>query len=448
MLKEHESTLNQIAIGLIGTAGFIERVSKMVRNFPSFRPIVRLIEQEEEVAEVAAELAEQVEAILVAGPTLHRKVKEKVQVHLPVHYVQVTDAGLNSALFRALHAGWLEGGVSFDSLTEVMIHRTLKDLAIEDMPYINYDGPVYASTDKLVAHHQEAYRSGRCSVVVTAVESVGAELGRHNVPCIPLYPSDQDIVVALERALLSTETRRSKEAQIVVGMINVDDFARLTLQRTSEHEVQKMKLDIHRTILDYIESLEGYMTHLGGDEYLFVTTRGIFERETGGYKTIPLAKDAGKNYGISFSIGIGFGLSANEAGTHARIALRKAKEAGGNTCFIVREDGSIIGPLETSEPIQSALSLTDPALIKRAEDAGMTSAYLSRLLTHAARTGKLDYMVHELAALLDITVRSCHRLLQHWIDHGLVDIAGSEKVPRGRPRQIFRFTFLTEKSPS
>jgi hypothetical protein len=27
-----------------------------------------------------------------------------------------------------------------------------------------------------------------------------------------------------------------------------------------------------------------------------------------------------------------------------------------------------------------------------------------------------------------------------------VDIAGMEKVPKGRPRQIYRFTFLKDKS--
>jgi hypothetical protein len=433
---------HHIPIGLIGTAAFIGRAMNVIHSFPSFRPFPKTIAGEREAADAALGLAEEVEVLLVGGPALHRRIKERVSASMPVHYVPVTDAGLNSALFRAMRAGLLQRGVSTDSLTDVMIKRTLRDLEIEHLHFVNYDGPAYASADSVAAFHADAYSEGRTSVAVTAVEAVAERLRARGIPCELLHPSDQDIVVALERALLSTETRRSKEAQIVVGMINVDHFGKLTEQRSSEHEIQKLKLDIHRLVLDYVESLDGYMTHIGGDEYLFFTTRGIFERETGGYKTIPLAKDAGKNYGITFSIGMGFGNSANEAGTHARTALRKSKEAGGNTCFIVREDGTIIGPLETAEPIRSALSLTDPALIKRAEDAGMTSAYLSRLLAQAARTGKLEYQVHELAALLDITVRSCHRLLQQWVDNGLVEIVGSEKVPKGRPRQIFRFAFL------
>lgn len=225
-------------------------------------------------------------------------------------------------------------------------------------------------------------------------------------------------------------------------MINIDDFGAMALRRSNEHEVQKLKLNIHRMVLDYVESLDGYLTHLGGDEYLFFTTRGIFEMESGGYKTIPLAKEVNKTHGISLSIGMGFGRSASAAGKNARVAMRKAKEAGGNACFIVREDGTLIGPLEMAEPIQNVISFTDAELIKRAENAGMTSAYLSKLLHNKARFGKDEYKVHELAALLDITVRSAHRLLLIWIDHELVEIAGMEKVPRGRPRQIFRFSFL------
>ena len=210
--------------------------------------------------------------------------------------------------------------------------------------------------------------------------------------------------------------------------------------------MQKLKLDIHRIVLGYVESLDGYLAAMGGDEYLFFTTRGIFERETGGYKTISLAKDANLSYGLGLSLGVGFGATANEAGTNARAALRKSKEAGGNTGFIIREDHTLIGPLEMSDPVQNILSPTDAELIKKAEDAGMTSAYLSKLLANAARYGKYEYKVHDLATLLNVTVRTAHRLLQLWIDNGLVEVCGMEKVPKGRPRQIFRFSFILGKS--
>jgi len=435
---------NQIPLGIIGSQSFVQRTLAVIQAFPSFSPVPVIIAGDEESAAAARELAGKVEVFLLPSPHLLRRVKEAVGPGIPAHHVPVTDAGLSQTMFRALRAGCLSGGISIDTLLEKMVVRTFKELGVPECNFIVYDGPAYAFNDELVAFHKEAAASRGCSVAFTAVESVSLELDGLGIPNERLVPSDQDIVVTLERALLSTESRRSKESQNVVGILNVDHFGKLAVHHGNEHEVQKLKLDIHRMVLDYVESLDGYLTHLGGDEYLFFTTRGIFERETGGYKTIPLAKEAGKSLNITFSIGIGFGTTANAAGTHARMALRKSKEAGGNTCFIVREDRSLIGPLETAAPVLHVLSPTDESLIRRAEEAGMTSAYLSRLLQNKARTGKSEYMAHELAALLDITLRSAHRLLLNWIDGGLAVISGVQKVPKGRPRQQFKFVFLSE----
>lgn len=436
----------QIKIGIIGTGTIVDQVLAVLISFPTFAPVTVVIDHEGEAPAAALRLSQEVEVLLLSGPQAHRKVKEKLPPSIPVHYLPLTGAGLYKALFRAMQAGKLQGGISIDTLTKNIVLRTLKDLGLEDTRLLVYDGPAYAGSDKMAAFHTTNIREGLCSIAFTGVGQVAEQLSQLQIPNEWLLPSDQDIIVTLERALLSTESRRSKESQIVVGMIKVDDFGKLVMQRHNEHEVQKLKLDIHRMVLGYVESLDGYSMPVGGDEFLFCTTRGIFERETGGYKTIPLAKDASKSYGITLSVGIGFGLTANEAGTNARIALRKSREAGGNTGFIVREDATVIGPLEMSDPVQTVLAPTEPALIRQAEEAGMTSAYLSRLLTNMARFGKYEYKVHDLAATLGISVRSAHRLVLLWSDNGLVEIAGVEKVPKGRPRQIFRFPFLMDKS--
>ncbi|MHA0858236.1 hypothetical protein [Paenibacillus sp. CMAA1364] len=436
----------QIKIGIIGTETLVDKIMGVIQSFPTFVPITRIVTHEEDSVLFAEQLSNDVELLLLSGPLTHRRVKEIVPLSIPVHYVPLTGAGLYKALFHSMQSGKLRGGISVDTLTKTIVMRTLQDLDLEATRVVVYDGPAYASPEQLIAFHQTQAESGNCSMALTGVEQVAQQLTNMQVSNEWLVPSEQDIIVSLERALLSSESRRGKESQIVVGMINVDDFGKLVMKRNSEHDVQKLKLDIHRMVLGYVESLDGYLTSLGGDEYLFFTTRGIFERETSGYKTIPLAKDANISLGISLSMGIGFGISANVAGMNARIALRKSKEAGGNTCFIVREDQTLIGPLEMADPVQTVLSPMDAELVKRAEDAGMTSAYLSKLLNQMARFGKNEYTVHDLASLLDVTVRSAHRLLLLWIDNGLVDIAGLEKMPKGRPRQIFRVIILDDKS--
>lgn len=436
----------QIRIGVIGTSAEVKRLMAVIREFPTFRPVIRVAERAEEAPGHAEQLAKETEVLFLFGPVTYRLVKERAAVSVPVVHVPLTGAGLYRVLFSALKAGRLGGGISVDSLTKTMVMRALKDLGLEDLRVTVYNGPAYASPDKLAAFHAQQLESGAASLAVTGVAAAAAKLAERRLPAELLAPSEQDMIVALERALLATESRRNKEAQIVVGMLAVDDFSDLVIRKGSELEVQKFKLDIHRMVLEYVEDLDGYLASMGEGEYLFFTTRGIFERETGGYKTIYLAKDAGTSYGITLSLGVGFGASANLAGMNARAALRKAKDAGGNACFIIREDQTLIGPLEMADPVTTVLSPTDPELIRKAENAGMTGSYLVRLLNQASKFGKTDYRAHELAEVLDITVRSAHRLLQAWTDNGLAKVIGMEKLSRGRPRQIYRFTFLADRN--
>ncbi|MBD2843821.1 hypothetical protein IDH44_01340 [Paenibacillus sp. IB182496] len=438
---------NQIAIGLIGPEAMLGKVLRVISDFPSFRPVTAAADTAEQAAEAAQRLLPDVEVLMLTGPgLLHPAIKEMQPERKPIHVIPLTDTGFLRAFYQlqvlAGVAPSEEAAYSIDSLASSALDKLTAELDERQASFIRYDQALHPGAAALVEFHERHYRSGRSRGALTAEHQVMEILGARGVPCGWITPSSQNIVVALERALLSTETRRGIEAQIVVGMLNVDDFGKQLERHSSEHEIQRFKLDVHRTLIDYVESLDGYLIHLGSDDYLFFTTRGIFERETGGYKSVPLAREISRTLDLSLSMGIGFGRSANEAGTHARLALRHAKEAGGNACFIVREDKTRIGPLEMTDPIQVSLSLTDSELLRSTEDAGMTSAYLSRLLHHVGRTGRLEYEVHELSEVLDVTVRSTHRLVQQWTDHGLVRVAGYVKVPKGRPKQVFRLSFL------
>ena len=94
-----------------------------------------------------------------------------------------------------------------------MVVRTIRDLGIPAVQAAIYDGPAYAPKENLIAFHRLQYESGACSVAFTGVEAVAHELTRLGVPNEWSAPSDQDIVVSLERALLSTASRREGKAR-------------------------------------------------------------------------------------------------------------------------------------------------------------------------------------------------------------------------------------------
>ncbi|WP_019006950.1 hypothetical protein [Cohnella laeviribosi] len=442
--RNTEEQRQEIKIGIIGPVPAVEQIKQTIKAFPTFKPVFKTFREEKAVPALAAELRGQVEVMLFSGPHPYQLAQEAHRFDIPVHYVPLKGTGLFRALYR-LHKEYGLSSLSVDSVPPKAMAKTLKDLGEEFVEVSWFSGGLNAPLDDLVAFHAQCFREGRSGAALTGIHAVSEALNRLNIPNAFLIPTEQDITVALERALLATETRRSKESQVVFGFVNVDDFGKVAGTKSSEHEVQRLKLDVHRTLLGYVESLDGHLTHLGGDEYMFVTTRGIFERETGGYKSVPLAKVIDQEYGLSLSIGIGFGRSAGEAGMHARAALRHSKEAGGNFCFIVREDKSLIGPLEMTESLEYDLSLLDARMLKEIESAGLSLQYVSRLIGSVTRQGRTDYYAQELAEILGVTVRSTHRYLTAWYDAGLVEIVGETKGEcKGRPRQIYRLSFLKD----
>ncbi|QGQ96445.1 hypothetical protein EHS13_16920 [Paenibacillus psychroresistens] len=441
-----ETTSNEkgITIGIIGPPMMVKNIQKALKGFPSFSPIVKAYTDEAEVPKLAKELCEIAEVLLFSGLHPYKIAKEQMNFPIPVHYLPLTGMGLFRALFRVQKS---EERLIFtvDSLSKKLVEKTFIEMGADLPAIVCYDGSPNPSTEELVSFHRKLYASHRGGIAITGIKSVADMLTKEGIPNDWIVPTEHDIIVSLERALLSTVTRRSKESQIVVGMINVDEFGRLVEKKKSEHDIQRLKLDIYRMLIGYVESLEGHLTHLGGDDYLFFTTRGIFERETGGYKSIPLAHELEKAFHLSLSIGIGFGRSASEAGTHARMALRNAKEAGGNICFIIREDGSMIGPLEMAAANEVDLSMIPIELIERTENSGMTQVYLSKMAAYITRHGKTEYTADELSTCLGVTIRSTHRLLSNWVDEKLIDIIGEEKPSaKGRPKQIYRLAFLSE----
>lgn len=437
---------NTISIGVIGPTIVTEKIMEAIKDFPNFSPIFRISDNIYDAPKFARELMHEVEVLLFSSYLPYKMAKDQIDFLIPVHYIPLKGTGLFRAFYRLKNKTNSLSDITIDTLTPREVNNIVEELGekLENIQF--FDGSSFTLKDEMVNFHRIRYEQGDSKGAVTGIKMVSDELTKFNIPNEWAIPTKQDIIVSLERALLSTEKRRDKESQIVFGIINIDKFDQLIRQKSSEHEVQKMKLELHRVFLDYVESLDGYLTYLGGDEYLFVTTRGIFERVTMGYKTIPILKETKSKIGVSISIGVGFGFTANEAGTHARIALRQSQESGGNQCFIVREDRSVIGPVEMTAPLVYELSVTDKVLLEKAEKAGMTATYISKIMSQLNRTGKDCFTARELGDILGITVRSANRILLQWLDAELVEIGGMEKVTsKGRPRQIYNLTFLHHK---
>lgn len=437
------STIN---IGIIGSEWTEAKMKKALKMFPNFSPIYLTSNNVYDAPAFTKELSGKVDVILYSGYFPYKLSKEVIPYQLPAHYIPLK----GSSLFRALYC--LKNSVpnlhafSIDTLTRKDINGVLDELGEKMEVFLNNIPLADDAIEEIIEFHHQLFIEKKTSGALTGIKLVSDRLTERQIPNEWILPTEQDIVVTLERALLSTEKRRNRESQIVFGIIMVDQYEKMMKKMESEQHIQRLKLNLHKLLLDYIEQLEGYLTTLNGQEYMFVTTRGVFERVTQGYKFMPIHNEVKRQLKVTLSIGIGFGFSANQAGSHARIALNQATQFGGDKCFIVREDRNVIGPVEMEASVKYPLSITDPKLLYYAGKSGMTAAYIRKLFALLEQKNKNMFTAQELASIFGITTRSAHRILLQWLDAELVEIVGIEKITsKGRPRQVYSLLAPIEK---
>lgn len=435
---------SEIMIGIIGPESLRELTREVLTSFPNFKSVYS---HELNPIQAARALIDQVDVLLFLEWHLYQEAKSNMDIPIPVHHVPLMGTGLYRSLIL-ICSRFASKSLSIDTIDVKYAEQILHELDEKDYSCFPYAPQGHSSLiDSTVSFHIGNYRK-HGTIALTGIQQVAEKLKELDIPNEWVTPTKQDMIVSLERALLAAETRRNKEAQIVFGVINIDNFGGVTQKYRTEHDIQFLKLKVQQMLLDYTKQLDGHLINAGGDEFLFITTRGIFERETRGYKFIPLIKETKSELGITLSIGVGFGSTAAEAGNHARIALRQSKELHGNVCYIVREDQSVLGPVEITTNTQYEkydLAITDAKLLDKAEKAGMSAAYMTKLMARVARYKKYDYTAQELASTLKITNRSAHRILLKWMDADIVDIIGEERLShKGRPRRIYRLSFMME----
>ncbi len=427
-----------IKIGVIGPASFSSKLYTAFAQFPSFKPIYMLSDDIDDAPVYTDLLAAEVDVLLFSGHLPYSLSKNRIPVHLPAHHIPLKGTGLFKALYLLKSAAATLARLSVDCLSPGELRSVLHELEEESFTIIHRDRDILDSTEQLVRFHEDAYRNSGTSGALTHSKAVSDILTSKGIVNQWIVPTVDDIVNTLERALLSTEKRRNQEAQMVCGIIRIENKMCAEGKNNASNPSARLDKQIQRRLLDYIEQFDGHLTSVSSSEYIFVTTRGAFERVTEGYRTMPVIDDIRKKLQLQLSIGIGFGLTANEAGIHSELALRQAQDYGSHSCFIVREDRSVIGPIQKERPLTYPLSFTDKTLLEEAEQAGVTPFYLQKLFSLLKRKEKNAFTANELANTLAITQRSAHRIISKCLDAGIFSIIGEEKMTaRGRPRQIF-----------
>lgn len=443
---KENSMKSHIKVGVIGPLWIYDTLVRCFTLFPTIQPIFRLADELDKAKEFTVELKDKVDCLFYSGKIPYLVAKEEVPMEVPPFYIPLKGAGLYQSLYKMKNRMNFTH-VSFDGIQNDYIEIVRGNLE-ETFSFDNYNDVVtLENIEDIVKFHMENVAKTPNTVVITSLKLVSELLTNINIVNEWLKPSEEDIIVAIERMLLATNQRKQKEMQIIIGRIFIENSNTLATDFMTEQQIQKRNHSTYRMLLHFAEQMSGYLTALSSTEYLFVTNRGIFERVTEGYKVLPIVDELKIKLGVTLSIGIGFGYSALEAGSHARVALIQAQENGGDSCYIVNEDRSVFGPIDITAPMKYPLAVTDRLLIQQSEAVGMNAANIEKTIALIRRKKKNEFTAHELASVLGITPRSAHRIVQSWLDASLIEVIGTEKISRrGRPRQVFTLVNSEENS--
>jgi hypothetical protein len=193
-----------------------------------------------------------------------------------------------------------------------------------------------------------------------------------------------------------------------------------------------LRLIVHRLLLQEAQRIKATLSPAGEDSFLVTATRGSLSGATDGFRVPPFAERARTELGIVLEVGVGLGLTAQDAEAHARAVLARAHADPGARGFALDREGHTLVP-----------GPSEPMVVRAGNPRGM--ATLSRLTNQLPEDAGPHVVDAETAGrLLGVTSRTARRLLRGLAEEGLAWPLPPNRIPQpGRPRQLYRL--VTEK---
>jgi GGDEF domain-containing protein len=433
----------EIRIGIIGPSDIVQAVMDVGQEFVGISLDPLIYQNEEEAPALAKEFEKQGDVIIFTGPIPFHLVRQKFKPRIPTLYVPNTSEALITCLFKAAcFDGKNVEKASIDYLSKRSVQESYAGLEFGIDNVIVEEGLGFPSTDEIIAFHHQLFEAGRTELIVTGLRSAYDRLCVLGLPAYRLKPTRAAIRETFQLAILEAKALRNKATQATVGILNIDNFSEWASTTKSEYEIQKAKLHLHKIVLEYVQSIQASMTYLGGDEFVIFATRGALEETTNFYEVAPLIAHVRGELPFTISYGLGLGITAAEAEKNSRSALARAKEVGGNSCFVFTEDGKVLGPLGTEQQLEYVQRSQDERIIKAANAARLSVMTISRLDALMRKKGRASLTANDIAEGFGITLRSGRRILASLEQASLAQAVGEEQpIGRGRPRQVFKIKF-------
>ncbi|KJS85619.1 MAG: hypothetical protein JM58_08160 [Peptococcaceae bacterium BICA1-8] len=433
------------SVGVVGPKDTVEIIMEVAAEFKEhgkqFSTTALVYENEDETLDLLAKFDNTVDVYLFTGQVPFFIAKNHGALKKPAVFIPRTGTGLYRTLLDiSYHYGLALNKLSFDTFNQATVFETFTELRLPREEIYVKELSENSQVKDLVDFHADLWKKQKICAAVTCLYSVYEKLNLMGIRVFRIVPTKSLIRENLNYAINEGRTQILKATQIAVVLIKINNFGNLFKDFYSGYKMAQLKLKIHQLMVEYSEKTQGSFYYPGGDEIFVFSTRGVIEDQTENYSKSSLLNDMRDELPeLNIGIGIGFGKTANEAEANARIALQQAKDAGGNSAFIIMDDGKSVGPIGNGETLEFEWRTDDENLNMASQKTGIKTSTLTKInsaLTHLKRN---TITAQELSHYLKMTPRSARRILNTLEEHGQATKVGEEnRSQKGRPSSLYR----------
>lgn len=421
-------------IGIVGPRDSVDRVLSVVNSYyPYIETNIYKKDKLEEVAEVIDECIEKSDGILFTGCAVLGAAEKYSKIDKPHEAILRNDSSIMKAFWDIRYDNKPLERISIDVVEENLVNEVADEfgIKIENMYVMPYRSEIGETEYR--DRHIQLLEDGKVDIIISAIGAVYNELKNRGLPVYRLNLTTPLIKLSMQNLINKVTTNQIKANQIAIQLLKIKN---LNQKIASQYDNLIKKNAVEKELIDYVKKVQGSFFQSGMDKYIIFSTRRTLEDNTIINDFLKIVDDFSKQ-GITLYSGLGFGNTGWNAEYNATNALEMAEKASKAAFYIIDENNKIRGPINSSNETNYDLLVYDEKINEIAKRVGISTTYLSKILSIMKKTNEKAFSSDTLGHYLGITERSARRVLEKFISAGYGEVVTTiVKKGIGRPKKI------------
>ena len=322
--------------------------------------------------------------------------------------------------------------IYIDFLTPVNDFMNLKQyLAPNYMPYV-FENPVY-NYHTLKERAEELWSQKKIDMMLTRTTNQLDVLNKLKIPYIHFLPTEQMVRDSIRTAIDTIRLKQRIQSSKLVILIKLIYPEHITSQ-----DREYLEITLHKYLLDFRKEYNyDFAIHAVSNRFELALDSDLYKSSFSRIQDLIAFLD--QKGDLEFRLGAGFGKSLGESHYQADLALQEAVKYGKNDGFVISgEDNALTGPLSLTRSLNYSYSNT--RALDYSQKNGINESNLLKIVGLFQMDKDTIMTAASLSQWLNITSRSCNRILQQLLDSNLIEEIESQKQEgKGRPTRQYRF---------